>query len=478
MARLVTLVFAVVSVLTAVSAEDFNICKRHLHKLGVVNVHKFDVNPSTPTAGSKVQFTLTGSTEEDIVEGTVARVILQTLGVELTTYDFDICSLQGISCPITAGDKFEGSISHKLPFEIPEGVSVGVAVEFLKDEEVFGCYEVEMKVEDAEGKMNRFGFDVSENEYLFKKWMKQHGITFQDAEEFVKRKAIFAKNLIKIALHNAKGKSWKMGMNQFGHLEAEEFKKIYASGLILPKSSSTYLKDQSNMLRASSYRRMANEDIPSEVNWVTAGAVTPVKNQGACGSCWSFSTTGALEGAYFLKYKKLVSFSEQELVSCDEVDLGCNGGFMDNAYEWIKKNGGLCTEQDYPYTAGTGTRGLCRKSCKVVPNSAPVKYSDVQHKEETLESAVAKQPVAIAIEADQTSFQFYSTGVLTQNCGTKLDHGVLLVGYGSENGQDYWLVKNSWGPNWGDHGYIKLARGLSQQGGECGILLSPSFPEF
>mmetsp|Transcript_11176 Transcript_11176/g.12808 ORF Transcript_11176/g.12808 Transcript_11176/m.12808 type:complete len:476 (+) Transcript_11176:355-1782(+) len=457
------------------SAEDFSICKKHLHKLGVVNVHKLDLAPDTPTAGSEVHFSVSGSTDRDITAGTSGRVIIQTLGVELSVYDFDVCSLAGVSCPIEAGDDFSGSFSHKLPFEVPEGVAVGVAIEFLNGEEVFGCVEVEMKVEDAEGKMNRFGFDVNEIDFLFHKWMAQHSIEFHCNEEKAKRKTIFADNLIKIALHNAKGNTWTMGMNQFGHMTAEEFKSTYASGLIVPK----HLENpQPSMLRASLYRRMEDESLPSEVNWVTAGAVTNVKNQGACGSCWSFASTGALEGAYFIKYNKLVSFSEQELVACDPVDQGCNGGFMDNAFEFVEKNGGLCSEEDYPYTAGSGIKGFCKRRCTPVPDSAPVKFTDVDHSESSLESAVAKQPVAIAIEADQTAFQFYNGGVLTQNCGTKLDHGVLLVGYGTEDGQDYWLVKNSWGPTWGDHGYIKLARGLSQEGGECGILLSPTFPSF
>lgn len=463
--------------LMGVGAEEFKICKKHLLRLGDVNVHKIDFSPDTPTAGSRVHFTISGSTDKEIVEGTVARLIVQTLGVELSVHDFDVCSLEGISCPLAAGDNFGGSFSHDIPFNVPEGITVGAAVEFLNGEEVLGCIEVEMQVEDAEGKLNRFGFEASEIDFLFHKWMNQHEISFESIEEKIMRKAIFAENLVKIALHNAKGKTWTMGMNHFGHLTEDEFKSIYGKGLIVPEKMKA--KMVPNRLRSAMYRRMDDEQLPQEVNWVTAGGVTNVKNQGACGSCWSFATTGALEGAYFVKYNKLVSFSEQELVACDPVDQGCNGGFMDSAYEYIEKNGGLCTEDDYPYTAGSGMKGFCKKSrCSAVEHSAPVTFTDVSHGESSLESAVAKQPVAVAIEADQTAFQFYSGGVLTRECGTNLDHGVLLVGYGTEDGQDYWLVKNSWGPSWGDHGYIKLARGVSQNGGECGILLSPSYPQF
>mmetsp|Transcript_2045 Transcript_2045/g.2627 ORF Transcript_2045/g.2627 Transcript_2045/m.2627 type:complete len:477 (+) Transcript_2045:57-1487(+) len=469
----------VVAGLLAVQAngKEFSVCRNHLEKMGVVNIQKFDISPNEPTAGSTVQFTLSGGVSKALTTGTIARVVVQVMGIELASHDFDICSLEGVSCPIAGEDNFEGTISHRIPFDVPEGVGMEVTVEFIDDQVILGCVEVEMKVQDPEGHNNRFGFDANEVDFLFKKWNIQHGFDFHISRNLEKFQ-IFKDNLMKIALHNAAGLPWKMGMNQFGHLTAEEFKKTYASGLFQP-SQVARLGGESLSTKTVTHRRAMGESLPDSVNWVTAGAVTPVKNQGACGSCWAFSTTGALEGAYYIKYKKLVSFSEQDLVSCDHVDQGCNGGLMDNAYKFIEKNGGLCSEDDYPYTAGHGMRGWCRNSkCKIVPNSKPASYSDVEHKETSLESAVAKQPVAIAIEADQTAFQFYSKGVLNAKCGTNLDHGVLLVGYGADQGNDYWLVKNSWGPMWGDKGYIKLARGVSQEGGECGLLLSPSYPIF
>ena len=185
---------------------------------------------------------------------------------------------------------------------------------------------------------SRFSFEDHEVSFLFKHWLKQHGLK---EAQYVDRKDVFSRNLHKIALHNADDKPWTMAMNQFGHLEAHEFKKIYASGYKQPPKS---LRKQPR----SVYMARKMQELPSSINWVERGAVTPVKNQGACGSCWSFSTTGAMEGAYFLKYGKLVAFSEQELVSCDQVDQGCNGGIMDSAYKWIEENGGLCSEEDYP----------------------------------------------------------------------------------------------------------------------------------
>jgi C1A family cysteine protease len=221
------------------------------------------------------------------------------------------------------------------------------------------------------------------------------------------------------------------------------------------------------------------------VDWVKAGAVTPVKNQGQCGSCWSFSTTGALEGAYFIRYGKLVSFSEQQLVSCDNrqhggKDMGCNGGLMDNAFSWIEKNGGLCTEDAYPYTSGTTkSAGTCETSCTNVENSQIHSFADVPAKsDDDMMSALNVQPISIAIQADQKDFQLYQSGVFTGSCGTQLDHGVLVVGYGNMNGEDYYRVKNSWGTTWGDQGYIYLGRGkqYNNGAGQCGMLLQASYP--
>ncbi len=309
-------------------------------------------------------------------------------------------------------------------------------------------------------------FFSAKSHNTFHEWTKEYNVKFNLLGERMMRKSIFEQNLAKIERHNDNHPGWQMKMNQFGHLTSDEFKSTYLG--LTPKGYKTP--------KGYIYRSLRIN--PEEVDWVKKGAVTPVKNQGACGSCWSFATTGALEGAYFVKYNKLVSFSEQELVACDKIDQGCNGGLMDNAFEYIQRNG-LCSEEDYPYTAGSGFRGWCKKrTCTPVPNSHKLKYIDVDHNAISLESAVAKQPVAVAIEADE--LQFYSGGVMDSKCGTNLDHGVLLVGYGTDTitGQKYWLIKNSWGSTWGEQGYIKLARNVDQEGGECGILLSGSYPEF
>jgi len=257
-----------------------------------------------------------------------------------------------------------------------------------------------------------------------------------------------------------------MAVNKFADLMPSEFKERMTGGF------------RAKEAKATNVVALPTANIPASVDWVSAGAVTPVKNQGQCGSCWSFSTTGSVEGITFISTGNLVSLSEQQLVDCSgaEGNNGCNGGLMDYAFQFIIDNNGITTEAAYPYTAAQGT---CQTG--MTPAATISSYNDIPANDDaSFAAALATQPVSIAIEADQNCFQFYSSGVLDcPTCGTQLDHGVLAVGYGTDSasGNNYYKVKNSWGADWGMSGYVLLLRGGdSGASGECGILMSASVP--
>jgi len=283
------------------------------------------------------------------------------------------------------------------------------------------------------------------------------------AEEEMIRQAIFVANMKHIEAENAKGHRYKLGVNQFTDMTPEEYKQRLG------------FKPSGRQAPSLGVHLYSGETLADSVDWVEKGAVTPVKDQSQCGSCWAFSTTGGLEGAWQVATGKLASLSEEQLVDCDKGGNGCHGGLMDQGFEFLQTVD-VCSEQSYPYTAGSGHEGSCKSQCDVaIPKGSVTGHMDVDHSEEALMSALMKGPVSIAIEADQSSFQHYTSGVLTAACGSQLDHGVLAVGYGEEDGTKYWKVKNSWGSSWGDAGYIRIERGAGGSG-ECGILQAASYP--
>jgi len=305
----------------------------------------------------------------------------------------------------------------------------------------------------------------------FDAWKRAESKSYATVEEEAAALAAFTSNDAIINNHNSQNRSYTLGHNSFSDMTWEQFQQFHMAG-----GEPLYLnRAPKNMVRA--HLTGIGQPLDDAVDWVTKGAVTPVKNQGRCGSCWAFSTTGSVEGAFQIASGNLVSLSEEDLAQCDHNgDSGCNGGLMDNAFEWIEKNG-IASEAAYPYTSGSGVTGTCDKAKSAAPVVTITSFRDVpKGDEDALKSAVAQGPVSIAIEADKSAFQLYKGGVLdSAACGEKLDHGVLVVGYGtdSDTGKDYWKVKNSWGATWGEEGYIRMVRGKNM----CGVASQASYPK-
>jgi len=300
----------------------------------------------------------------------------------------------------------------------------------------------------------------------FEEFKAANGKLYVSANEHEKRAAVFADNVQYMNEHNAKyaagTETFYLGVNEFSDLSHDEFKALYI-GPKIPARNATNL--------AAPRTRVSLTGTADAVDWRTKGAVTPVKNQGQCGSCWSFSTTGSTEGRVQIAGNALTPLSEQQLMDCSvkEGDHSCEGGLMDYGFQYIIDNGGLNSEAAYPYVEKDEA---CNKAKEKTDVATIKSFKDVTpNSEEALATAVASGPVSVAIEADQRAFQSYSGGILSAACGTKLDHGVLAVGYGT----DYWIVKNSWGATWGMKGYIQLKRGVGKSG-ECGIAAQPSYP--
>ncbi|RXG54203.1 Digestive cysteine proteinase 1 [Armadillidium vulgare] len=276
----------------------------------------------------------------------------------------------------------------------------------------------------------------------------------------------FLANKALIAEHNKKFDNgevtFKMAVNKFADMTAEE--TSYLRGY-----KSSPIRNEN----APIYKPVEGEALAATVDWRNQGYVTGVKDQGQCGSCWSFSATGSLEGQNFAKTGKLVSLSEQNLVDCVTLCAGCNGGWMTDAFAYVRSNGGIDTESSYPYQARDGT---CRYSAANRGGTCSGYTEIARGSESGLQSATASVgPISVAIDASKVSYQLYSSGVYYESSCSSfvLDHGVLVVGYGTESGSDYWLVKNSWGTSWGENGYIKMARNRNNN---CGIATEASYP--
>ncbi|KAK4798572.1 hypothetical protein SAY86_030898 [Trapa natans] len=310
-----------------------------------------------------------------------------------------------------------------------------------------------------------------ELESLYESWLARHGKAYNGVTEKEARFEIFKDNLRFVDDHNSLNRTYRLGLNKFADLTNEEYRARFLG--TRPEAKRRVMKARAASDR---YAVRAGDRLPRAVDWRAKGAVNPVKDQGSCGSCWAFSTIGAVEGINQIVTGELISLSEQELVDCDRsYDMGCNGGLMDYAFQFIIENGGIDSEEDYPYKGIDGECDPSGVNAKVVTIDG---YEDVPpYNEMALKKAVAHQPVSVAIEAGGRAFQLYDSGVFTGECGTALDHGVIAVGYGRERGKDYWLVRNSWGSDWGESGYIKMERNIVENFfGKCGIAMEASYP--
>ncbi|UJR07000.1 hypothetical protein I4U23_011289 [Adineta vaga] len=305
------------------------------------------------------------------------------------------------------------------------------------------------------------------NKRQWKLWKNQFNKSYTSSEEHLRR-MIWRKNLELVEEHNHQADlglhSYRLGMNQFADLTNKEFVNLLKN-----------FHNENNQKQGQKFIINSNIEIPDTVDWRDRGAVVPVKNQGQCGSSWAFSAVGSIEGLYAIKTGERISFSEQQLVDCSTKygNMGCQGGLMNQSFQYLKDAGGIQSDKTYPYNAKENT-------CTFNTSNVIVKvcgYVELPSGNETaLQQATAFiGPIATSVDAGHTSFQLYKSGVYDEpQCRPDFpDHGIFVIGYGNESGKDYWLLKNSWTTDWGEKGYVKMVRNKNNQ---CAVATQPSYP--
>ncbi|KAJ9170866.1 hypothetical protein P3X46_018930 [Hevea brasiliensis] len=299
----------------------------------------------------------------------------------------------------------------------------------------------------------------------YKRWLAKYGKSYRSAGERQRRFQIFKDNVEFIDSFNAKGhKTYKLGINKFADQTIAEFQATHKG----------YKRLGSKRLEKTSFKYENVTVVPPSMDWRKKGAVTPVKDQGNCLSCWAFSAVAAIEGIIKITTGKLISLSEQELLDCDTkgINQGCKGGLMEDAFKFIISKKGISSRANYTYKANQGT-------CKKAPHEAKIKRYEVvpANNETKLLMAVANQPVSVCVDSRSQDFTYYENGIFMGDCGTEVDHGVTIVGYGTTSeGIKYWLVKNSWGDDWGENGYMRIKRDVAAKEGLCAIATDSSYP--
>ncbi|KAK4259628.1 hypothetical protein QN277_005940 [Acacia crassicarpa] len=312
--------------------------------------------------------------------------------------------------------------------------------------------------------------------HLFQMWKKETEREYQTLEEQTARFQIFKSNLKYIREKNAKRKSpndSRLGLNKFSDMSYEEFSKIYLHEIEEP------------IMEGNNSKRILNDascrNAPSSWDWRTKGAVTYVKDQGRCGSCWAFSATGAIEGITRIVSKWLPDLSEQQLISCVTSNKGCQGGWYGKAFDYVMNNGGITSEAHYPYRADGSACNYAWARNRITTIDGYAYWRDSPISDSSLRCFVYNQPVSVSLYAS-AEFKSYAGGIFKgDDClhirSCKHNHAVLIVGYGSSrDGRDYWIVKNSWGPNWGKQGYILIKRNTGSTRGVCNINCSGAYP--
>jgi len=351
----------------------------------------------------------------------------------------------------------------------------------------------------------------------FQQWKEKFDREYESIKEEALRKLIWIENHAHIETHNDQlpTPSYTLGHNDFSDITNDEFKQRFFLGEYSPGIFEAKGRSDGSIFPLTSQQRKLRgpeddvlqddteddddsdtqpvEDVPESKDWNDEGAVSPVKNQWFCGSCWAFSAVGAIEGARAIATGNLTELSVQQLIDCDKTDLGCGGGLMNNAFQYDEDSGGLCSYEAYPYALHQHWFSGCARYlpyCTPVSHSTVSKFVNVTETEDDLKAAIATQPVSVAVSAGTSDWQFYRNGVFSGGCDDEIDHGVLAVAYGhyepaldpnahmNATAMDYFTIKNSWGTTWGEKGFIKLGRGVGNEaeGGSSCVLKFASRP--